>query len=305
MTTDHLRPPCAASNVICYLQTDKSPVNGHSGATMTKSITYSHPRALLLVGILSLLSAPALADREGTLNLYVNAGQYWFNDARLDGTPYFGYELDDSAGGGFGFDYNVTDRWAVGAALNAFSANVSQTSENLDVLNYHVDLFYQFAGRFCYNYDWQPYVVVGAGELRVDENSSNVSFQWHQRQTMVNFGAGIKYQLGPRWQVRGDARGFQGVEEGGLDSFVSLSIGYQWGADPVVYDRDGDGIYGMQDECPQTPPGIAVDGRGCPVDSDMDGVPDYLDACPMTPMGTPVNETGCERASYNPADFSK
>ncbi|MCK7597929.1 outer membrane beta-barrel protein [Microbulbifer sp. CAU 1566] len=262
-------------------------------------------RLLLLAGAGMALSGQALADREGTLNLYLNAGQYWFDDARLDGTPYVGFELDDSAGGGIGFGYNVTDRWVVEGVYDLFSVNVQDTLEDVDVQNYHLDLMYQFAGRFCGNYDWQPYVVLGAGELRVDETSYGYPDDWHRRQTMVNFGAGIKYRLGPRWQARGDLRGFQGVEEGGLDSFLNFSIGYQWGADPVVYDRDGDGVFDDVDQCPQTPAGLDVDARGCPTDGDGDGVPDYLDQCPMTAMGMPVNYDGCAHEPYDPADLSK
>ena len=262
-------------------------------------------RALLVGSIFSFIAAPALADPEGALNLYLNAGQHWFDGARLDGTPYQGLDLEDGAGGGIGFGYNVTDRWAIEGVYDFFSVNVEDTDLDVTVENYHLDLMYQFGGRFCGNFDWQPYVVVGAGEIRVDEDSNNVGFEWHRRQTMVNFGAGIKYRLHPRWQVRADARGFQGVEEGGVDSFLSLSIGYQWGSDPVVYDRDGDGVFSDVDQCPQTPAGLDVDMRGCPTDSDGDGVPDYLDRCPNTPMGQAVNDDGCPREAYDPMDFSK
>jgi outer membrane protein OmpA-like peptidoglycan-associated protein len=34
------------------------------------------------------------------------------------------------------------------------------------------------------------------------------------------------------------------------------------------------------DKCPDSPKGVKVDEKGCPVDSDGDGVPDYLDKCP-------------------------
>ncbi|MBY6190966.1 outer membrane beta-barrel protein [Microbulbifer agarilyticus] len=261
---------------------------------------------LLLGSALLLSSGQAVSDGEGTLNLYLNGGYYWFDDQRLDGTPYFGFELEDRAGGGIGFGYNVTDRWALEGVYNYFSVNVQDTFEDVEVQNYHVDLLYQFAGRFCGNYDWQPYVVAGIGELRIDEDTYGYPFDWHRRQTMVNFGMGVKYRLHPRWQVRGDARGFQGVEESGLDAYVSMSIGYQWGEDPVaIYDRDGDGVYDDADECPQTPPGIDVDFRGCPIDTDGDGVPDYLDLCPNTPMGMAVNEDGCPREGYDPYEMSK
>jgi len=280
---------------------------------MTKSQAclgrYTLPARLALIAALTaaLSGVPAMADYEGTLTVYLNGGHYWFDDKRLDGTPYFEYELDDSSGGGLGFGYNLTDRWAIEGVYDYFTVNVDGTRDDLDVENYHFDLMYQFAGQFCGVPEWQPYVVVGAGELRVNEDSYGYPDDWHRRQTMVNFGAGIKYQLGPRWQVRGDVRGFQGVEEGGLDSFLSLAIGYQWGDEIEVMPRDwdGDGIYSNIDQCPQTPPGLDVDARGCPLDSDGDGIPDYLDQCPNTPMGMAVNEDGCPRDAYDPADFVK
>lgn len=58
-------------------------------------------------------------------------------------------------------------------------------------------------------------------------------------------------------------------------------------------DSDGDGVPDELDQCPDTPAGVAVDSRGCPIDSDGDGVPDYLDRCPGTPAGVAVDATGC------------
>jgi OOP family OmpA-OmpF porin len=58
-------------------------------------------------------------------------------------------------------------------------------------------------------------------------------------------------------------------------------------------DDDGDGVRNNQDQCPQTPSGVAVDDDGCPLDSDMDGVADYLDNCPGTPQGVSVDANGC------------
>jgi len=39
--------------------------------------------------------------------------------------------------------------------------------------------------------------------------------------------------------------------------------------------------------------GVAVDSKGCPLDTDGDGVYDYLDKCPGTLRGVPVNVDGC------------
>jgi OOP family OmpA-OmpF porin len=58
-------------------------------------------------------------------------------------------------------------------------------------------------------------------------------------------------------------------------------------------DDDGDGVPNYQDDCPNTPAGAPVDAAGCPLDSDGDGVPDYQDRCPNTPRGTEVDSQGC------------
>ncbi len=48
-------------------------------------------------------------------------------------------------------------------------------------------------------------------------------------------------------------------------------------------DSDNDGVPDKIDECPDTPEGVMVDEKGCPLDTDKDGVPDYLDECPAIP----------------------
>jgi len=96
--------------------------------------------------------------------------------------------------------------------------------------------------------------------------------------------------------------------------------------DPLIAtDSDGDGIPDNKDECSDTPIGIIVDRKGCPmdsdrdgisdgidncdgtdprarglvdiygcpVDSDFDGIPDYLDNCPYNVYGAFVDEAGC------------
>lgn len=44
-------------------------------------------------------------------------------------------------------------------------------------------------------------------------------------------------------------------------------------------DADKDGVADKKDQCPNTPAGVAVDARGCPLDKDGDGVYDYEDRC--------------------------
>ncbi|MBF0428153.1 MAG: OmpA family protein [Magnetococcales bacterium] len=58
-------------------------------------------------------------------------------------------------------------------------------------------------------------------------------------------------------------------------------------------DADQDGVVDSKDQCPNTPMGVKVDAKGCPVDSDKDGVTDDKDKCPNTPAGAKVNNLGC------------
>ncbi|MEX2964044.1 outer membrane beta-barrel protein [Microbulbifer sp. TYP-18] len=253
---------------------------------------------LCALPLMAATSPPLQADPETTLNLYLNGGRYWFDNDRLKGTPFqeFDLELSDTTGGGGGLGYSITDRWALEGVVDYFSVSVKGINEKVDVYNYHMDLLYHFAGNFCgAPCRWQPYAAFGVGEIRTEyDGAFGPERDWHRRQTMVNGGFGVKYQLGPRWQTRVDARAFQGVEEGGLDGFVSISIGYQWSEYPVFWrDLDGDGIIDKLDDCPQTPPGVFIDADGCPVDSDQDGVPDYLDLCPGTPLAVAVDDSGC------------
>jgi len=58
-------------------------------------------------------------------------------------------------------------------------------------------------------------------------------------------------------------------------------------------DADNDGVADINDQCPNTPEGVKVDTKGCPLDTDGDGVADYLDKCPATPAGVKVDMNGC------------
>ncbi|MDA9680665.1 thrombospondin type 3 repeat-containing protein, partial [Flavobacteriaceae bacterium] len=93
---------------------------------------------------------------------------------------------------------------------------------------------------------------------------------------------------------------------------VAGTIGTQTALLTLHQDKDGDGIYSINDLCPATIEGLKVDEDGCALyqkDTDKDGVFDDLDECPDTPefelnniQGTPtfgkqvptiVDEKGC------------
>lgn len=60
----------------------------------------------------------------------------------------------------------------------------------------------------------------------------------------------------------------------------------------VREDADGDGVKNRKDKCPETPKGVSVDAKGCPLDTDKDGIVDYLDKCPSVPGSVGMN--GCQ-----------
>jgi hypothetical protein len=57
-------------------------------------------------------------------------------------------------------------------------------------------------------------------------------------------------------------------------------------------DEDGDLVLDMDDYCPETPIGVKVDDKGCPVDDDKDGIANYLDKQKNTPAGSIVDAKG-------------
>jgi hypothetical protein len=57
-------------------------------------------------------------------------------------------------------------------------------------------------------------------------------------------------------------------------------------------DADGDGVKDFADECPDTPAGVKVDAKGCPMDGDGDGVPDDRDDELNTAPGALVDSRG-------------
>ncbi|MGB1557277.1 MAG: thrombospondin type 3 repeat-containing protein, partial [Oceanococcaceae bacterium] len=115
-------------------------------------------------------------------------------------------------------------------------------------------------------------------------------------------GLGALVKVGKRIDLTLDARYNLDFTDGTYP--ISDTTFYSWTATvgarmklgtwpPKPPDTDGDGVPDYRDDCPNTPPGVIVNARGCALDEDRDGVPDYKDRCPGTPPGVAVDEHGC------------
>ncbi|MGE0561510.1 MAG: hypothetical protein AB7O47_06805 [Flavobacteriales bacterium] len=125
---------------------------------------------------------------------------------------------------------------------------------------------------------------------------------------------GLKFKLAPNLDARIGVAYIltftdylDNVKGGGNDNMIYTSFGLQYNfaasesddkykdfdfskLDKI--DTDEDGVKDDDDMCQNTPKGVKVDGRGCPLDGDKDGVPDYLDKELNTLAGKIVNSDG-------------
>lgn len=155
--------------------------------------------------------------------------------------------------------------------------------------------------------------------------------KFNDRSVFAQVGTGVRYKLSRRFDMEMrmmyvmtgdeefDASGkpypgkitLADIEEGRDDNMLTFSLGLhykigkhkeslQWYSAPApvlslldepCMDSDNDGVCDVNDQCPDTPEGYVVDGKGCPLDTDRDGVPDTIDECPTIP-GPPTNN-GC------------
>ncbi|WP_179222923.1 OmpA family protein [Pontibacter ummariensis] len=110
-------------------------------------------------------------------------------------------------------------------------------------------------------------------------------------------GAGIRFRFSDavsafvetNYMIIGQDK-IDGYDTGDNDRFLMHNVGLGFNLGRAA-DADGDGVPDRRDDCPNTPTGVQVDKRGCPIDTDTDGVPDYQDECP-TEAGTAATK-GC------------
>ena len=122
----------------------------------------------------------------------------------------------------------------------------------------------------------RPYLFAGPGFL-ADNRTTGMNF---------DLGLGAKYYISPATALKLDLGYIYGIESTTYDGLISgrenlwkASIGIEFDFGKAK-DSDLDGVSDNKDKCPDTPAGVAVDAKGCPVDTDGDGIADYMDDCP-------------------------
>ncbi len=131
----------------------------------------------------------------------------------------------------------------------------------------------------------RPYLLAGGGIAIFDKN---IEIDKKQKVDYIapSFGAGVNFTVAPAIMFNlqetfmystGDSRDGIVKNENDMFLFHSLGVTFNFGHKK---DNDKDGVSDFRDKCPNTPQGIEVDKKGCPLDKDGDGLADYMDACP-------------------------
>ncbi len=135
---------------------------------------------------------------------------------------------------------------------------------------------------------FNPYLFVGGGGILFDKNidlgKDNLAAKLDF--AAPSFGGGFNIRLGEvvnfniqETFIRSNRDDRDGITAGSNDMYLFHTAGLTFNLGKKK-DADKDGVADRNDKCPNTPAGIAVDSKGCPLDKDKDGVADYLDACP-------------------------
>ena len=236
------------------------------------------------------MAAPAANAWAGVRAETFEVGAF-FGGVLFDGSEYI--ESPDPFNGDFlgaRVAYHFTKNWAAEFCyerletnwqypFSLFSSNIEWQELSFDIFRFDA-LYHILSGRFA------PYVAAGAGGAYQDQEWPGPS----ETKLLLNYGGGLKVFLTEDFLLRGDVRHVFILDTPKNNIEFSIGIGYLLGAKPLG-DADLDGVKDKVDQCPDTPLGVTVDEKGCPLDEDGDGIPDFRDQCPDVP-GVPENY-GC------------
>lgn len=215
-------------------------------------------------------------------------------------------DRNSEAGEGYNFGAGkaLNKYWGIefGGFYNVFDADGTAAGQNFRELGAELNAL------FFYSRDraFSPYTILGGGAMR--NKIKNVAGKPEETDEFGALGVGFFKYFGDDSDIgmRADVRyRWVGTDLPGQDDFsepvARIDLVAALGPKPAALrettgpDSDGDGVPDEADLCPNTPKGVKVDDKGCPIDSDGDGVPDALDKCPGTAKGVKVDASGCPK----------
>ena len=246
--------------------------------------------ALLLAGFLCFAQAGWCETSQGEFSLSPMFGGHVFEGNQ---------NVENGPAYGLGIGYQFTDQLGAEAMFNYTNTHSDSGNMDIDVFPMHLDVVFNILP----SHKCVPYVAAGLGAIIFDPEQGGDDTDF-----MMNYGAGIKYFIHDSIALRCDVRHMVNFDDQQYSNLLyTAGLMFTFGRDkpapvsaatPVEAaapkpDSDKDGVYDCDDACPDTPMGVSVDAKGCPLDSDGDGVADYKDECPNTPKGAHVDARGC------------
>lgn len=133
---------------------------------------------------------------------------------------------------------------------------------------------------------FKPYVLVGAGQSKIEVENAAGNFVTGSKDTIGNLGLGAMYRINDALSLRGEARAIHNFDNNWWEGMALAGLEVVLGGHlaPTV------AVPPMQEPLVYTAPVVVVESD---LDSDGDGVPDSIDACPGTPMNVVVDARGC------------
>ena len=194
-------------------------------------------------------------------------------------------------------NYRILDSVLLGLEYNrADNHHYKNGNEKTDLQRYFLNAFYEADGDV-----YTPYAFIGAGYQDIDKELFGMDDG-----LLGQAGVGFKYGLLDFLNIFIEGKVIQDFEneltDFAIGAGLSIPFGFEGEKEVKVKDSDNDGVNDDLDMCPNTPAGVKVDSKGCPLDSDGDGVPDYKDKCPGTPAGVEVDANGCELVKDSDGD---
>lgn len=228
--------------------------------------------------LVSSIASAQTQDQPASIGLWGGSTQY---NGDL-GQGFYASDQAFYAHVGLGFGYYITRHWDItaNATYGSLGYRVNEFQKfrsNQTQFNTHI----RFKILDSDKYRLVPYALLGLGVAVYSKYEFRPGTD-----LFLPFGAGLRFSVTDRLNIHiqemfaySDHDTRDGEVRGSNDAFVHHSIGLSYNLGSVK-DEDKDGVPDKRDNCPQTPLGVKVDAKGCPLDRDGDLIADYQDSCP-------------------------